>query len=51
VVAVPPAQAATTRLEYIAQVDPICQSFEGPVEYARVQDRFPLRVDLLPAAW
>jgi hypothetical protein len=29
-VAVPPAHAASTRAEYIAQVDPICQSFVGP---------------------
>jgi hypothetical protein len=28
--AVTPAQAASTRAEYIAQVDPICQSFVGP---------------------
>jgi hypothetical protein len=27
-----PADAASTRAEYIAQVDPICQSFEGPVD-------------------
>jgi hypothetical protein len=27
-----PAGAASTRAEYIAQVDPICQSFEGPVD-------------------
>ncbi len=33
-VAATPANAATTRLEYIAQVDPICQSFEGPVDDA-----------------
>ncbi len=33
-VAVTPAHAATTRAEYIAQVDPICQSFEGPVDDA-----------------
>ena len=25
-----PADAASTRAEYIAQVDPICQSFVGP---------------------
>ncbi|HEX6586185.1 MAG TPA: hypothetical protein VF052_05490 [Solirubrobacterales bacterium] len=30
VVTVPPAHAASTRAEYIAQVDPICQSFVGP---------------------
>jgi hypothetical protein len=30
VAAVPSAQAATTRAEYVAQVDPICQSFVGP---------------------
>lgn len=30
IVAVPPAHAASTRAEYIAQVDPICQSFVGP---------------------
>lgn len=30
VVAVAPAQAASTRAEYVAQVDPICQSFVGP---------------------
>jgi hypothetical protein len=30
VVAVAPAQAASTRAEYIAQVDPMCQSFVGP---------------------
>jgi hypothetical protein len=29
-VAVTPANAASTRAEYIAQVDPICQSFVGP---------------------
>jgi hypothetical protein len=29
-----PADAATTRAEYIAQVDPICQSFVGPVNGA-----------------
>jgi hypothetical protein len=28
----PPGEAASTRAEYIAQVDPICQSFEGPVD-------------------
>jgi hypothetical protein len=28
--AVPPAHAASTRGEYVAQVDPICQSFVGP---------------------
>lgn len=28
------ASAASTRAEYIAQVDPICQSFEGPVDGA-----------------
>jgi len=28
------AQAASTRAEYIAQVDPICQSFVGPVNGA-----------------
>jgi hypothetical protein len=27
-----PAEAVSTRAEYIAQVDPICQSFEGPVD-------------------
>ena len=26
-----PADAASTRAEYIAQVDPICQSFVGPL--------------------
>lgn len=25
-----PADAASTRAEYVAQVDPICQSFVGP---------------------
>ena len=29
-VAVTPANAASTRAEYVAQVDPICQSFVGP---------------------
>src|SRR5262249_38119138 len=29
-VAVTPADAASTRAEYIAQVDPICQSYKGP---------------------
>jgi len=30
-VAVPPAQAASTRAEYVAQVDPICQASAGPL--------------------
>jgi hypothetical protein len=39
-VAVTPAHAAQTRAEYIAQVDPICQSFVGPVnDAARVLRR------------
>ena len=33
-VGVPPANAAATRAEYIAQVDPICQSFVGPENVA-----------------
>jgi hypothetical protein len=33
-VAVTPAHAAQTRAEYIAQVDPICQAFVGPVNDA-----------------
>lgn len=34
VVTVPPAHAASTRAEYIAQVDPICQPFVGPLQDA-----------------
>jgi hypothetical protein len=34
VVAVAPADAASTRAEYIAQVDPICQSFVDPANVA-----------------
>jgi hypothetical protein len=30
-VGTPPADAASTRAEYIAQVDPICQTFAGPL--------------------
>ena len=33
-VAVTPAHAASTRAEYIAQVDPICESFVGPHDAA-----------------
>lgn len=34
VVAVTPAHAASTRAEYVAQVDPICQGFVGPMQDA-----------------
>src|SRR4051812_29634604 len=30
-----PADAASTRAEYIAQADPVCQSFLGPVNNAK----------------
>ncbi len=30
IVAAPPAHGASTRADYVAQVDPICQSFVGP---------------------
>jgi hypothetical protein len=33
-VAVTPAEAASTRAEYIAQADPICQTFVGPMNQA-----------------
>jgi hypothetical protein len=35
VLAITPAHAASTRAEYIAQVDPICQSFVGRINDAR----------------